>query len=112
MGLTSWTAARADHGKGTRCGVEGAAELYNKGPNRANMRNAKSEIRNPKSETNSKHEIRYSKRIPVASGFLNFGFWICFGFRISDFLTKLGHWFPTRRKKEGSVALDRKWKFD
>jgi 4-amino-4-deoxy-L-arabinose transferase-like glycosyltransferase len=40
----------------------------------------KSEIRNPKSETNPKHEIQNSK-----CGISCFGFGACFGFRISNF---------------------------
>ena len=44
----------------------------------------KSEIRSTKSETNPKSEARNPKR-EICFGFSDFGFRICFGFRISDF---------------------------
>jgi hypothetical protein len=53
--------------------------------NRARTAASKFEIRSTKSETKPKHQIRNPKQTPFAFQVLDFGFWVCFGFRASDF---------------------------
>ena len=59
----------------------------------------KSEIRNPKSETNSNSEVSNDKNLKdtVVSSLwaLNFGFVSDFGFRISDFFRASAFGFPS-----------------
>jgi 4-amino-4-deoxy-L-arabinose transferase-like glycosyltransferase len=55
---------------------------------------AKSEIRNPKSETNSNHQIRkFETGRRRRFEFGEFGFGYCFGFRISDFGFRILRWW-------------------
>src|SRR5262249_22892677 len=55
---------------------------------KSEIRNPKSEIRNPKSEIRNKFESpkeENRKRDVFPFWIFFFGFWICFGFRISNF---------------------------
>src|SRR6266700_2418002 len=62
----------------------------------------KSEIRNPKSETNSKSESRKRRQSARAN---DVGFGASFGLRASDFGIELAH--PSQRRRQQSEGTDR-----
>src|SRR5262245_20271081 len=68
-----------------------ASEAWVERESRQKRNAAKSEIRNPKSERNPKAEIRNVLRTPIAAIFRasDFGFLSDFGFRISDFTSRI-----------------------